>query len=142
MVAPMPSGIREVGAGKTTHQGGQQDVDLRQAAIHPAGQHFTEVHDALGNACIVHHNARADKERDGQQRNTLRAGNRLLREHNGVYIRIHNEVNHCAAEHRNVNRHFEEQQHQHDNRRKCKYTIHASSASFASDLTPFLSAQK
>ena len=40
-------------------------MDLCQAAVHTAGQHFTKAHDTGGNTGVVHHDTGADEERDG-----------------------------------------------------------------------------
>ena len=107
--------------------------------MHAAGDGFTEAHDARGDAGIVHHNARADKKRDGEQRNALGTGDGLLREDDRVDARVEHKVDRRAAKHRNIHRHLQEQQREHDHRGQDQDTIHDSMASFASDLTPLTS---
>ena len=58
-------GVRQVGAGQTAHQRGQQDVHLGQTAGQAAGDRGAEVHDPVGDAGVVHEHAGTYEERYG-----------------------------------------------------------------------------
>ena len=67
------------------HESGEQDVDLRQSSGHPGCQHFTAVHNALGDARIIHKYTSTYKKGDCQERESLCAAYGLL----GKYGEIH-----------------------------------------------------
>ncbi len=67
---------RRVGDRRAGHAGEDHradDVDVAEAALHPADQRQREVVDAVGDAGVVHQVAGEDEERHGEQREAVDA---------------------------------------------------------------------
>ena len=64
--ARLHRGIRAGGAGNAAHQRTHQDIDLREPAVHPAGQQLCKRKQPLGDAAVVHQVACEDEKGDCQ----------------------------------------------------------------------------
>ena len=73
-------GIGDRGAGHAGKDHRADDVDVAEAAAHPADQRDREIVDAAGDAGDVHQVAGEDEERHREQRKALDAGDHALRQ--------------------------------------------------------------
>ena len=71
-------GVRVGRAGAAAHEHGEKDVDLRETALHVAGQRVGKGHELFAHAGIVHQRTRHDEKRDGEEGERLRGRDELL----------------------------------------------------------------
>ena len=127
-------------AGAAAHQHTEQDVHLRKAALGMACQGVREGHELVAHPGVVHDGTCHDEERDRQQREGLRGGDKFLKQQVGLGGRVHKaEVVQCTGHQRVGNGDAGEVQHQGDDNRKIH--DHISSVPPFSRRTSFLRLQ-
>ena len=86
---------------------------MTDAAYHVADEGFAEIDDASGDACVIHENAGADEEGNGQQRDGLRSGDKALYHEGRIELRVTDKVGGRGSKNGDKDGQTQEQEHQH-----------------------------